>query len=667
LKTKILLIIFYSILTIAVFRSVFLGQTISGGDYVVFWPENIAYLRHFAFFAWDATVNFGLNSVGSLHSAPYSLYMGWIGLLVGDQTVWWERIVWWLPFFIFSSLSISILVKKLFPQNIVWYVAPFIFLFNTYVFMMIGGGQIGGIGLAYAIAPAVLYGFIRTINSTGSNNLKFSLLAGLLFAMQIVFDLRIAYVTLAAVVLYLVVSIMYQVSKKNIPTTLYLLLYTIVIPLGITGLLHAFWIIPMVLFRVNTIEQLGAAFNSFEAVKFFSFATIENSLSLLHPNWPENLFGKTYFMRAEFLLLPILAFSSLLFIDKKSSKYILFFSLLGLIGAFLAKGANEPFGQVYLWMFDHIPGFVMFRDPTKWYILTAISYAVLIPFSIASIYKLLSAKFKNKKFIPPLFLIFIFFFLLFLIRPVFSGELGGTFKSVTMPEEYRELKIFLLEENDVFRTMWIPKRQRFVFHSSAVPAIDAENLFQVSSASAVVNALKKAEAGRLVQEAGIRYVILPYDQQKELFVKNEKYDQKLYEQFVKELDKTSWLKRSQQFGKIIVYEVISPKDRFWLEHGKLTYQTISPTDYIISIENGKKGERLVFSDSYDSHWMAQVSGNSEKVQNVVYNKRYNSFILPKDGNYELNIFFAPQQWVHTGGLISLLTLVGVSIFIFKKR
>ena len=37
-----------------------------------------------------------------------------------------------------------------------------------------------------------------------------------------------------------------------------------------------------------------------------------HALSLLHPNWPENLFGKVYFLQPEFLILPILAFSAFL-------------------------------------------------------------------------------------------------------------------------------------------------------------------------------------------------------------------------------------------------------------------------------------------------------------------------------------------------------------------
>jgi hypothetical protein len=162
----------------------------------------------------------------------------------------------------------------------------------------------------------------------------------------------------------------------------------------LTALLHSFWILPALLIHQNAFTQLGGVTPTIDSVTYFSFAKFENAISLLHPNWPENIFGKTYFMKPEFLILPLLAFMSIFFVKKeKQNKLILYFILLGIFGAFLAKGSQDPFGNIYLWMFQHLPGFFLFRDSTKWYTLVAISYAILIPFSIRSVYKFL----KNKK------------------------------------------------------------------------------------------------------------------------------------------------------------------------------------------------------------------------------------------------------------------------------
>ena len=115
--------------------------------------------------------------------------------------------------------------------------------------------------------------------------------------------------------------------------------------------------------------------------------------------------------------MPILAYSSLLFISKikdqrskiqiKNQKFdnnvamkqfnngaIIFFALLGLVGAFLAKGASPPFSEINSWLFQNFPGMNMFRDSTKFYSLIALSYSVLIPFSIWKIYE--SLELHNK-------------------------------------------------------------------------------------------------------------------------------------------------------------------------------------------------------------------------------------------------------------------------------
>lgn len=292
--------------------------------------------------------------------------------------------------------------------------------------------------LGMSIVPAVLAVFL----TSKINSLKRSLLLGILFALLIALDIRIAYMMMIGVGIFLLIKFIYELRiangglKEQIRELLFEFVYIILIPSAVAGLLHAFWIVPTLFVHQNPFQQLGAAYSTNEAVKFFSFATFENTVSLLHPNWPENIFGKIYFMRPQFLLLPILAYGALFFVNGKrktengeiikqvqndpashelrkgkekrlprvdtstlamtdENLYVIFFALLGLLGAFLAKGANDPFGGIYLWLFGHVPGFVMFRDPTKWYLLIAISYSMLVPYTVSKIYDWLSQKFKN--------------------------------------------------------------------------------------------------------------------------------------------------------------------------------------------------------------------------------------------------------------------------------
>jgi hypothetical protein len=280
------------IFIIVVYRVAFTLIPLSGGDYITFWPEHFSLIKYNSFFSWDSTTNLGASSVDILHSSPWNFLMATIGVFLGNNIVLTERLFWWIPFLILSVFSSLFLFKKFYPSNNFLLLSSLIFLFNTYALMMIGGGQIAGIGLAYAITPLVLGKFISLIDAfceiekfKHRDIFRKSLTVGLLLASQVMFDYRITYITIIAVLLYALVSIVFS-KIKNFGTILSLLFYSFIIPFGITGLLHAFWILPTVFVKNDVLQQLGPAFTSFQSVQFFSFAKLENTISLLHPNWP---------------------------------------------------------------------------------------------------------------------------------------------------------------------------------------------------------------------------------------------------------------------------------------------------------------------------------------------------------------------------------------------
>ena len=137
---------------------------------------------------------------------------------------------------------------------------------------------------------------------------KIQIVLGLVLALQVMFDLRIAFLTILTVFLYMVYRYIF-IERINIRLYAGCLSFIALIVSG----LHAYWVIPIIMYRSHPAQEMLRTFSSIEGFRFFSFATFAQTLSLLHPNWPENLFGKVYFMKPEFLILPLLAFSSLLF------------------------------------------------------------------------------------------------------------------------------------------------------------------------------------------------------------------------------------------------------------------------------------------------------------------------------------------------------------------
>jgi hypothetical protein len=695
------------LLVLLVFRGWFGHPEIIGGDWPYVFGEMVRELS-FIPTLWQPIQGSGLG--GIIQTYPLSLYFNttayfFAGMLHLPWTVYTQ--IFWFGMYIFLAAFCSFrFISTLFPRMSIWgkLIGSLVYIANTYVLMIVAGGQMG-IALAYAVAPMVLGSFIKQSDEFEIQNakckmqlgsFKFFIIAGLWLALQVMFDVRIAYITMLAAGAYGVYILVYrseyrEVSiiaflPKGILYTLYSILYTFAPPLFIALLLHAYWILPVVLSKVNLATGSGFSLINEGTLQFFSFAKFEDSLSLLHPNWPENIFGKVYFMRWEFLVLPLIAFGWLARNYAKQDaklRKVLFLAVVGLIGAFLAKGVNEPFGFVYSWLFHYFPGFSLFRDPTKWYVLVALAYMVLIPYSIESTrvgieYRVLSIITKNTLYSllsrcagstlcsDILYILFTLYFI-FTLRPAVLGGLPGTFALKAVPQEYVELKNFLHEQPAYFRTLWVPAHQRFAFYSQSHPAVDGKEFFNVGSASAILTALHRKEAAKDIQEAAIKYVIVPFDSEGELFINDRKYEDKQYLQFLNAIEKIGWLKKERQFGKIVVFKALPAEDHFWFtDKASIHWQMVSPVQYTVKAGDFNKERLLVFSEHFDKGWYARLG--STIIYSKVYKNRFNSFLLPaSDGNETIEVLYKPQEYVYVGFFISGITGVLCLFFCADKR
>lgn len=497
------IVVFVLLVVGFIYRSWFTPFALSSGDWPYLFLENIKE------FSWLPEIKF-------LWLAPY--YQILTKIAVEYLRIPWEiteKLFWFFPFIVLSLISSYKLTKSA--------LGALIYTTNTYILMIIGGGQLG-VSLSYALAPMVLKSFIDS---------KYVFFMGVVLTAQAMFDPRVALLTVVA-------SVLYYLFKYHDRRQLFQAFESTLISIGLALLLHLYWILPLLRSQASIARQLVEATAS--TVKFLSFATFEQTLSLLHPNWPENIFGKVYFMKPEFLFLPMLAFSSLLI--AKKSRTVLYFSLLALLGAFLAKGINPPFGGIYLWLFENVPGFALFRDPTKFYLFPAIAFSVLIPTALEKV--------KKGKMASILFIIF----WMFTIRQALFGQLTGTFKPAPVPQEYIALKNFLVAQPVAFQTLWIPERQRFGFASKLHPAIDARLLSRESSISGILAWISKEEIQGELATENIKYVIVPYDSRGELFLTDRKYDEVMYRATVDQLATIPWFGKLDAFSQIGVFEVL---------------------------------------------------------------------------------------------------------------
>lgn len=667
------------------YRNWFISKQIIGGDWPYFYTDFIKGLPLLVP-SWSSYQGNGLGGIPVVY--PLDGYLYFISaIFVRGLNIPWiiiYKIFYFGTFITASAFSTYYFVRtiQIRVSTWRWILSVIIFSTNTYILMVVGGGQMG-VALAYSFVPLALGSWISLIQSVISENnynLKKSLSSGLFFTVIIFFDARIAFILAIAVLFYILFYLIFvyksiHVYKLHIRSVSNSLIYIFGIPILISILLHATWVIPILLFKTTPLNNLVINFISSESLKYYSFATFSDSFALLHPNWPENIFGKIYFLRPEFLLLPMIAFSSLLTLYQYQKNQLiltvnmLFMSFLGIIGIFLAKGANEPFGFINIWLYENVPGFVLFRDPTKFYIFVILSYTVLIPIGIEYIVNLT----KNR--LPHIRHVFYVIFLviwLALNRQAILGHLHGTFTEVEVPIEYKRFKDTLAQDKTFSRTLWIPRQHRFSYYSNIHPAIESIPLFQTVNAREVLNILDKENTYNFVRSLSVRYVVIPYDPNGEIFIKDRSYDNTLRQLFIDKLDTIPWLVRDHSFKNLAVYYLSDMYGRFYLLmdgnviRSLIPFREIQANHYVIHVSINKPSI-LIFSEHYNPYWIATANGR--KINSTQTSFGLNSFALSEKGTYNVDITFTQQNIYNYGTIVSLVTafsIIGYYIFIYEK-
>ncbi len=97
-------------------------------------------------------------------------------------------------------------------------------------------------------------------------------------------------------------------------------------------------------------------------------------------------------------LIPVIAFLSLLFVRNSNEKrYVYFFALLMLIGMAFTSGSHPPLGSIFIFLYDHIPFFWIFRSPFfKFAPAYLLGLAFLLSFSFLFIISKVTSRIQNQ-------------------------------------------------------------------------------------------------------------------------------------------------------------------------------------------------------------------------------------------------------------------------------
>lgn len=537
MKYKILSIFGILIAIIFVFRVYFLPGHLAFGDAPFFYPENLNELFYQPL-VWDfRNDNFGGSQLKLLWLYIPTFLIGLLNHYIGGNHDIWIRVIFYFPALLFSIFG-SWLYAGIFTRNqFARILAAYLYTFNTYILMVVDGGQIG-ISLAYGLFPNVIYFLSRYFISGGLKNF---LLASIFIFLLMNSDIRIF--SLAAI-FYLIQSLLKWLLFRGkielrilIPRTISILLM-IIFP-------NLFWIIPSLINISNLgINHLASSLNE-------NTAQVINGLLLFHPQFFLNEFGNVMVPPFYFGILPIIIFSGLIMV--KTSKitqrknYIVFL-ITFLIFVFFTKGKNDPFGGLYSWVLNNLYLGIAFRDSTKFFTPLILASSIIL----ALVIEMIRDKFSTKT--ATFFVLLTYVYLSILIFPAFKGNLSGVLSLQKSDIEFQTIYQMLHQEDGFFRTLWFPERPPLGFSDWSHPAISANVLHQdYPFANMIVgdydlfHFLHSPLYPDWLRLLGIKYVFFPEDQRKKTWSDKEIFERGLFEEFVGSIPGFTKLTSSTKF------------------------------------------------------------------------------------------------------------------------
>lgn len=252
------------------------------------------------------------------------------------------------------------------------FVACLLFGWNTHSLVGIHGGQFLQVA-PITFMPVILYVAIRAIETPEARRWKWS--AFLSLGAQAIFDPRFSYVTLLGVAITLA-----SVSQR-LPRTVWqsgvTSIQLVAMMLAGAVVVQAPWLAGML--SNPGVSPLPESYSDGSYLSGLSVARLVNIMSLHHPYFPSQLvWDSARLPIGQEALLPL---GTALIVGTwfgRREPLIVGFAAAFVGTAYLAKGVQPPWEGVFRWIFSHVPGMTMFRDPVKWLPLSTLFASLLV-------------------------------------------------------------------------------------------------------------------------------------------------------------------------------------------------------------------------------------------------------------------------------------------------
>ncbi len=419
------------------------------------------------------------------------------------------RFIFLIPIAIFAPIGMFLLIKKLTNNYFASFISAIFYSFNTFFLRL----QLDWLTFAFvwAITPFIYLLYIKLYEYP---TIKNSIYLAIISTISIVYEPRVSIIVFAILSIDFLFRSFLNKSISIGKIRSFMIFGVLLI------LLNSFWI----LLGIAPLE--GVAYEPPSKYLFANYYNILNAFSVQHYTWCEHTVCvpfKNNFPLPELLIFPLLAFSALILnkTKKNDMRSILSFSFIALIGIFLSKQQGPPFGIIYEWSFYNVPLFNLYRESSKFFIISGLALSILAAYSLTAILSI----FKNKKMVYAIVIVLILFMFGYNWFNVATGQVGGMFKPKTINQDYYTIEAKTIKDN-YYRTLWVPRMNRFSYFDFNKPAISLVTEIQSSwipfstfrsieyswsGGKQTLPILSNNFSKFLLDSSSVRYVLIPSD------------------------------------------------------------------------------------------------------------------------------------------------------------
>jgi len=538
-----------------------------------------------------------------------------------------QRILYFIKLFILIYLPFQGFIKlsKLYLNQSSAIAVFFISLwysFNTFsLIYWNGNGFCLTLLVCYALSPLALYYYHKSIFCEGSYLDKFkTILLFCLMSFASFFFVLFALLVFIYTILYALLSkIKFIFILKNI-----LILSALFLPFLAMYFLVIYDMFVYVSPTVNLVggETYGNLQGGFlyPLLMWFSWG--------FYVVWePRNIFTfHRYYQTIPSILAPFIIYGLIFIgmIKKKWNIFIPIFIFLFLVCLLFIKGAQMPFGDIYLFLLDHVSFFRVFRSPDT-------KFGFGIVFVVSVLLLLVSVKYRKKVFIPLLAAVILIQGYPLLTGIGIKGENNAEISSdrvIHLTRDYRELTNYLNKNSQSYGyVMTFPSTEfdhyelgegeRHIGQDLLPKLTSLPFLYLSQSAGMLSNTYKQLlrimETGDISEfrKFPIRYFIIRRDNR---FPKDQEF---LKDNLAKEFNLV--------FSNPLfdVYENLNALPI--IKSDNISFKMINPVKYQIFFKNIKQDQLLYFYQNYHQDWklyLAPYINNSQLCGDFINHEAY---------------------------------------------